>query len=264
VTLGEPSGALTIPEQPPPRFYLGSKRVYWHQPSQMPITAEGGSLRLPKLILWAFRLNEGDLLAVSPEESEGLRCRFRSYGAMVRGIVEAIGEPWVFIEPLLRLPKAAVGPLGALDLPEEARSLAPAERTPLFLRVDGREGFTLQPANGRRISPRLLAQAAYVLPVESGSEVKLPEDVLWVLGLGEGDRLACRTYPGQADFEPLPQGQPSAGWSVVELGEGGALRLPESMLRDLEPQWRIRLSVEIGLPEPTKSGAALRLTYEVE
>src|SRR6185295_6167129 len=244
----------------PARFPLGPGPVYWRQWSEfLVVAAEDGSLLLPKVILWAFRLNEGDLLTVSREEGEGFRCRFRSYGAAVWTITDGIGCSWPFLEKLLRLPMAVVGPQGALLLPEEAALLASTPRVSL-LRVPPRpgDGFTLEPVDERRmVSPRPCLEALYTLPVESGSQIRLPQDVLWVLGLGEGDRLACKTSLGTADFEPWAKLETLKGRTVVELGPGGTLSLPQSLLRDLQPGWRIRLTVSFD-PEPD-----FRLTYAV-
>jgi hypothetical protein len=141
-------------------------------------TAEAGRPVLPDLVLWAFSLNEGDLLAVSREESERFRCRFRSYGERVWTVSEDYSHPWPFIEEMLRLPLAAVGPQGALWLPRQAAALALRPRDPLLLCVDPDPvgtGFTLEPAAGRRVTPRLFLHATYRLPVEAGCRVRLPE-----------------------------------------------------------------------------------------
>jgi hypothetical protein len=224
-------------------------------------TAEDGSLPLPRVILWAFGLNEGDLLTVSREEAETFRCRFRSYGEMVWTIVDGIGDPWHYVEPLLRRPMAAVGPRATLLLPEEAAPLALLSRGAVLLVAAPAlgDGFTLEPADGRRISPpTLYLEAAYVLPVEDGCLLRLPQDVLWVLGLDEGDLLAYSSFLGTADFEPFAQGEPLKGRSLAELRSGGALLLPRPLLHDLRPDWRIRLTVSFD-PEPS-----FRLTYYVE
>jgi hypothetical protein len=236
----------------PPRFPPGRSPVRWLGRSELPIfAAEGGRPVLPDLILWAFSLNEGDLLAVSREGSDGFRCRFRSYGEAVWTIADGIGDAWFYIKELLRLPMAAVGPHGALLLPKEAAALALRPRDPLLLRVESwmGEGFTLEPSAGRRISPELSLQAHYLLPVEPGFQVRLPEDVVWALDLHPGDRLACKTSLATADFESLAQEEDLQGRSLAELGPGGALTLPDSLLETpgvLRPNPRVNLTVTLG------------------
>lgn len=247
---------------PPPRFAVDPSPIYGPPlRSELQIfAAENGSPIVPKVILWAFRLNEGDLLAVSREEAETFRCRFRSYSRAIWTIATSIRHPWPFIEPLLRLPMAALGSHGKLFLPDEAAALALPAGESLLLVIEPvpGEGFTLEPAAGRRPSFKLFLEAKYALPVESGSRVSLPEDVLWVLGLEEGDLLACKTSLATVDLEPYTQLEPLAGRSLAALGPGGTLSLPEPFLRDLRREQRILLTVTFS-PEP-----ALRLTYWID
>jgi hypothetical protein len=236
-------------DERPPRFPPGDSRWLLH--AKLPIfVAEGGRPVLPDLLLWAFALNEGDLLAVSREEPERFRCRFRSYGQRVWSAAEGCSQPWTFIEELLRLPMAAVGPQGALLLPRAAAPLALRPRDPLLLRVESwiEEGFTLEPAAGRRISPSLCLEARYRLPVEAGFQVRLPEDLMWALDLQAADRLACKTSLATADFEPLAQEESLESRSLAELGPGGTLSLPDSLLETpavLRPNPRVNLTVTL-------------------
>jgi hypothetical protein len=222
--------------------------------------AESGAPVLPNLILWAFRLNEGDLLTVAREESEPFRCRFESYARAV-AIMAGWGDadPWHFIGGMLRLPMAAMGPRGELRLPAEAAALMlPGASLRLLIDPAHGEGFSLEPGGGWRADSTLFLEAVYVLPVEAGNQVRLPQEVLWALGLGGGDQLSCRTSPGTADFEPFTHLQPLAGRSLVVLGPEGALGLPGKLLRDLRPGWRILLSVTFN-PKP-----ALRMTCSID
>lgn len=223
---------------------------------------QGASILLPDLVLWAFQLNEGDLLTVAREESDSFRCRFRSYQAALRTMADwGNAVQWRFIEEMLRLPMAAVGPFGSLLLPDEAATLWTALGNPLLLCIEAEpveRWFTLEPSTQRRTSTGIFLEARYELPVENGSRVSLPEDVLWVLGLEEGDLLACKTSLGDADFEPLTQIEPLRGRTLVTMGAGGVLPLPEPLLRGLRPGWRMRLTVTFS-PEP-----AFRLSYSVD
>jgi len=245
-------------DDPPPQFAPIQVR---QMRASLPLFAsEDGSILLPDLVLWAFHLNQGDLLTVSREESETFRCYFESYAEVLRTLAGwGPTVHWRFLEERLRLPMAAIASQGKLLLPDEA---APLEepRCPLFLIVSSplEKGFTLEPTGGRRISPGLFLEASYAVPLEAGVQVRLPEDVLWLASLREGDVLACRPSLGQADFEPFVQIAPLRGRTLVKLGLGGTLRVPDSFLRDLRPDWRIRLTVTFR-PE-----AAFRLNYDVE
>jgi len=154
---------------------------------------------------------------------------------------------------------AAMASQGKLLLPDEAAPLA-EPRSPLLLEAPSPQerGFTLEPAGGRQISPRLFLEASYRLPLEAGAQVRLPEDVLWLASLEEGDILACKPSSGQADFEPFVQVEPLHGRTLVQLGPAGTLCVPDSFLRDLKPGWDIRLTVTFS-PQ-----AAFRLNYDVE
>ena len=222
--------------------------------------AEDGSIRLPDIILWAFYLNEGDLLTVSRWEDETPRYTFQSYGKWLWINAEGMTHPWFYNEQMLRLPMAAVGPRGTLLLPDEAAlALRPGDSLLLVAASEPWDGFTLERAGKRRIFQKLCVHADYVVPVEEGAKLRLPEEVRWVLRLAEGDPLACETSMATADFEPFPPAEPSKDRSVVELGPGGILSLPESLLRDLRPNRKLRLTVSFSAWEP-----ALRLTHHFE
>src|SRR5882724_5887706 len=116
-----------------PRFAPGgSPVVRWHATLPL-VTAKDGSPILLPLVCWAFSLNEGDLLAVSPEVDLAGSWRFLSYGERVWNAADGCLHPWPYIEQLLRLPLAAVEPKGLLRLPEEAEALLGG---PLQLRVE--------------------------------------------------------------------------------------------------------------------------------
>ncbi len=223
-------------------------------------TAADGAIILPDLILWAFNLNPGDLLTVSREEGETFRCCFASYAVLLRTLADwGPTVHWRLIEESLRLPMAAMAPRGKLLLPEQAAPLAqPGTSLLLAVPPPAGEGFTLEAAGGRRISAGLFLEAAYTLLPEAGAQVRLPEDLLWVAGLQEGDALTCETSLGQVDFEPFVESKTLERGALVHLGPGGTLRVPDSFLRELRPGWRIRLTAVFN-PQ-----AALRLSYEVE
>jgi hypothetical protein len=251
--------AACAPPGAPPRFPPGRGPAYWTHRSELLLSrAESGALVLPKVILWAFGLNEGDLLTVTREPGETFRCRFQSYGTWLWISAEGMSHPWPFIEKMLRRPMAAVGRGGTLRLPEEAAPLARPGDVLLLVAPELGDGFLVEPAAGRRISsPQLYLEALYVLPVEDGCLIRLPQDVLWVLGLAEGDLLVFTAFLGTADFEPFAQGEPLKGRSLAELRSGGALLLPRPLLQDFRTGWQIRLTVTFD-PEPR-----FRLTYAV-
>ena len=146
---------------------------------------EGGALILPGVVRWGLGLNEGDLLAVEEQTRPRGLLRFRGYAGRLRRLHEAVHHPWPFVEELLRMPMAAVGPAGALAMPEE---IAEQPRGPAVLRawVDrGQRGFTLEGPEEERRSSELWAQARYTLPLEPDGRVRLPADALWALSATE-------------------------------------------------------------------------------
>ena len=67
----------------------------------------------------------------------------------VRSAAEGCAHPWPFVEELLRLRMAAVGPRGALRLPEEAEALRTGGQALLRAeRHGGERAFTLEPLVG--------------------------------------------------------------------------------------------------------------------
>jgi hypothetical protein len=150
----------------------------------------GGGLVLPGVVLWALGLNEGDLVAAEPREGTTGRVNFRGYGERVRRAIEGYSHPWPWVEELLRLPMAAVGPEGTLALPEEiAGRLALNAPGDLLLSAwveRGSRGFAMERrVDGRRASPELRAEASYTLPVGPDFRIALPADALWALSLEE-------------------------------------------------------------------------------
>ncbi|MBW8874028.1 MAG: hypothetical protein JF614_03625 [Acidobacteria bacterium] len=233
---------------PPPRFSPAHNPVNRLRATLPVITAEDGSPVLPGFILWAFSLNEGDLLAVSPGPDPVGSCRFLSYAERVWSAKEECSHPWPHVEELLRQRMAAVGPRGALRLPEEAQALLAGGQ--VLLRAEShawRGSFTLEPVGGRRLDPELFLEAGYLLPVLPGFQVMLPADLLWVLDIDKGDQLACKQSLATADFEPCELKKPPEGWQVVELGRGGLLALPESLRvpSALKPNAQVRLEVTL-------------------
>jgi hypothetical protein len=150
----------------------------------MPLAAdETRTLRLPPVIRWALGLNEGDLLAA--ESPEGTGVRFWSYGERARRASEDCGDPWPYVEELLRLPMTALDPGGTLRLPDAiAARLGALSGGTLFLRAwveRGQRGLSLERREGRQPAPELWAEARYSLEVEPDCRVLLPADALWAL-----------------------------------------------------------------------------------
>ncbi|HSS76992.1 MAG TPA: hypothetical protein VLV54_09625 [Thermoanaerobaculia bacterium] len=218
--------------------------VRWH--ATLPgVTAEDGSPILLPFVRWAFSLNEGDLLAVSPEEDPAGSWRFLSYGERVWNAADGCLDPWPYIEELLHLPMAAVGPNGVLRLPEEAEALR-GGRLQLRVEVDPHaRAFTVEPLNDRSIDAEWWLEAHYMLPILPGFQVMLPDDLLWELDLGKGDPLAYKASMALAEYEPWELKKPPEGRSLVELGPGGLLTLPDSLRIPpaLEPNAQVRLRV---------------------
>jgi hypothetical protein len=217
--------------------------LYWTGRSELPVRiGEDCSLRILPVILWAFRLNEGDLLTV--ERVEPRRYRFESYTGAVRGIVGMIGHPWPYIEKLLEVPMAAVGPRGEILLPQEANGLAGAPGEQLRLIVEpgpAQNGFILEPAQKESISAKLLLEVRYVLSVVEGY-IRVPEDLLSILGLAEGSALAYKTSLAMVDFAAPGQSDSLIGRDLTVLGPGGMLLLTEAFLRDLTPEGQVLLT----------------------
>jgi hypothetical protein len=230
----------------PPRFSPAGSPVDQLYATLPALTAPDGSPILPGFLLWAFSLNEGDLLALSAESAPAGSWRFLSYGERALRAADSCLNPWPHIEELLRLPMAAVGPNGVLRLPEEAEALRAG---PVLLRVEVDphwQSFTLEPANGWPIALERHLKAHYLLPVLPGFRVMLPEDLLWVFDLGPGDQLACKTSLAMAEFEPLElKKKPPEGRRPVALGPGGLLTLPDSLrvASTLKPNAQVRLEV---------------------
>ena len=211
--------------------------------------ARDRAVSLPGPVLWALSLNEGDLVAADLAEGEFSRLRFRSYGRRVRSAMESCGQPWPFVEEVLHLPLAAVGPAGVLDLSSlgSRNPFQPGES--LLLRAESGHGepwFTLERAEGRRLALSLEAHALYRLRVEEGFQVLVPEDALWALCLSEGSAVTCKTIlntiEGWISTEDRPPGE-----LRLEIGPGGALPLPETPREHprLQPGSGIRFEVHL-------------------
>lgn len=226
-----------------PRFIPGySPVVKWHATLPL-IAAEDGSPVLLPFHRWAFSLNEGDLLAVSPGVEAENSWRFLSYGERAWRAADACARPWPYIEELLRRPLAAVGAKGVLRLPEEAETLRSG---PVMLHAEVKahtRAFTLQPQDDRRIDMDWLLEAHYELPILPGFQVMLPDDLLWILDLGKGDQLAYETQMIVAKYVPWELRAPPEGLSLSELGPGGLLALPDALRSPaaLTPNAKVRL-----------------------
>jgi hypothetical protein len=246
---------MLLDEVPPPRFSTEGSPVNRLRATLPMLAAEDGSPVLLRFVRWAFSLNEGDLLAVSPEAASAGSWRFLSYGGRVWSAADGCLHPWSFVEELLRLPMAAIEPHGVIRLPEEAEELR-AGSVLLRAEVDPRErSFTLEPLGDRPIHLEHFLQAQYLLPVLPGFQVMLPADMLWVLNLRPGDPLACKPSLATAEFEAFELEKNPKGRTVVELGPGGLLSLPESLRvpSALTPYAQVRLRVTF----------ASRVTFEV-
>jgi hypothetical protein len=229
----------------PPRFAPGGSPVVRWQATLPVITAKDGSPILLPLVHWAFSLNEGDLLAVSPDVARDGAWRFLSYGERVWNAADGYLQPWRYIEELLRVPMAAVGPNGVLRLPEETEALRGG---PVQLRVEVEphaRAFTVQPMDDRPIDMEWLLEAHYMLPILPGFRVMLPDNLLWILDLGKGDQLAYETQMIVAEYVPWELRKPPEGLSLTELGPGGLLALPDALRvpSALTPNARVGLKV---------------------
>jgi hypothetical protein len=213
----------------------------------LPLSPEG-AVSLPGAILWALSLNEGDLVAADLVEDEISRLRFRSYGRHVRSAMESCAHPWPFVEEVLRLLLAAVGPAGTLDLAGLGSRNPFQPGGSLLLRAEAGHGepwFTLEPAAGWP-ALELEAHALYRLRVEAGFRVLVPEDALWALCLSEGSAVTCKTIlntlEGWVSAEDRLPGEVR-----LEVGPGGALPLPETLREHsrLQPGSGIRFEVHL-------------------
>jgi hypothetical protein len=237
-------------EPPSPLFY-------WSGRSELPISfGDDGSLCLPGVILWAFRLSEGDLLIFSRDITETSCYHFEGYTQAVRTITEGIGRPWPYIEELLRLPMAAIGPRGTLSLPEEAALLSrPSEKSIRLVVEPGplQRSFRLESVESE-VSAHLCLEIRYVLPVERGY-VRVPADLRSIAGLDE-KLLAYETRLGTVDFDIPVSSEPHGNRDLITcLGADGSLLLPNAFLRDLKAEWQVLLSARV----TTKP--SLRLSY---
>lgn len=215
-----------------------SPLFYWSGRSELPISfGDDGSFCLPEVILWAFRLSEGDLLTLSRETTETSCFRFESYTQTVRTITEGIGHPWPYIQELLRLPIAAIGPRGTLSLPEEAAVLSRPHEGSLRLVVEPgpfQRSFRLEPAESE-VSAHLGLEIRYVLPVEKGY-VRVPADLRSIAGLDE-KLLAYEIRMSTADFDIPVSSEPLGNRDLTCLEPDGSLLLPKAFLRDLKSEW---------------------------
>lgn len=98
----------------------------------------GLSIELPVEVLWAFSLNEGDLLLC---DHTLCSLKLTSYTRTVETILVVITQPWFYLEKdVLRKPMEAVGPEGRVPLPErfvERLGLKPGDRLWLEASVNG-------------------------------------------------------------------------------------------------------------------------------
>ncbi len=233
------------PNDVPPRFALGVSPVLRWRRTMPAVAAEDGSPILLPFVRWAFSLNEGDLLAVSPDALADDSWRFVSYGERVWGAADACRQPWPYVEELLRRPMAAVGPKGVLWLPEEAQALL---GWPLQFRFEidpHTRAFVVQPYDARPHEWDGLLEAHYVLPILPGFQVMLPDDLLWVLDLFSGDPLAYEVRLNQVEYEIWESKAPPVGRSLIELGPGGLLPLPDALRAPatLKPGARVGLKM---------------------
>lgn len=210
-----------------------------------------GAVSLPGPVLWAFSLNEGDLVAAELAEGEISRLRFRSYSRRMCSAMESCDEPWPFVEEILRLPLATVGPAGTLDLTSlgSRNPFQPSE--PLLLRAEAGHGepwFTLERTAGG-VALDLEAHALYRLRVEAGFQVLVPKDALWALCLSEGSAVTCKTMLNTLEGWIVTEDRPP-GEFRLEIGPGGTLPLPETLREysGLQPGSGIRFEVHLSGP----------------
>jgi hypothetical protein len=239
--------------------------------ADVPVEIVDGALVLPELVRWALSLNEGDLLIAAPSRGcEHEDWKFAKYLDQVKAIVGEVRHPWAFFESnVFHGRMGAVGPGGALVLPDEAVTLVRPGESVCLQAEDHPESFTLASRPPRAEStdglfrfPRFFVEARYKVPLAPDLRVTLPEEALWALALAPGDRLASESFFAEVKVGPPSQG-PGHGKSIeleLELEPGGALRLPESMRILLKGKPRVNALLEITLsPQP-----AFRITQWVD
>ncbi|HKI02064.1 MAG TPA: hypothetical protein VKK31_08795 [Thermoanaerobaculia bacterium] len=162
--------------------------------------------------------------------------------------MESCDHPWPFVEEVLLLLLAAVGPAGGLDLASlgSRNPFHPGE--PLLLRAEAGHGepwFTLERAAGW-LALKLEAHALYRLRVEDGFQVLVPEDALWALCLSEGSAVTGKTVLNTLEGWISTEDRPSSELRL-EIGQGGALPLPETLREHprLQPGSGIRFEVHL-------------------
>lgn len=205
-------------------------------------------VQLPWVVRWALSLNEGDLLAVSRDDSSGhSRFRFRSFRRRARTAWECCAEPWPFVEELLRLPLAAIEAAGSLKLD----GFEPGELLALAAQVGHEEPwFTLERAGGCQPSAEPVAFAQYRLAVESGFKVRLPADALFALSLMPGSSVGYSIALWV--LEGWPAGE-RASSDRLEIGDGGVLPLP--------PKLRVEAGLRPGNPVKLEVSLSTRKSY---
>ena len=200
----------------------------------VPLDVVDGAPVLPEVVLWALSLAKGDLL-LARRSDVSRSFGFQSYLYNLEIVLDAMCQPWPSIEPMLLQPMAAIGPKGRLRLPDEAAALAAPPAGVLVLRASGKDAdlFELEVKSKTPDRPFLRVRKEYTLPIVSGDRVILPADVLWLLGLPEGGRLACKTALHQADFEPASEVESLGDRTWIDLEPDGTLPLPASLRRIL-------------------------------
>lgn len=199
----------------------------------LPLDLKNGWPLLPEVVLWALNLQAGDLLTV--EETPGLASyRFQSYLGQLESLGEGLVQPWPYIESMLRQPMAAVGPSGTLLLPENAAALLDVQRGALILRADltswhASHLFELKRTASPPSAPEIWVEREHTLPILFRDRVTLPAEVLWLLGLPNGGRLACETSLGEARYEAVSPAEALGTRSWVDLPPHGDLVLPASL-----------------------------------
>lgn len=235
--------------------------------ADLPLEIVEGSPVLPGLLLWALSLNAGDLLiASSSRGADRTEWAFASYSEIVIGCAQSCTHPWPYVEEALWSGAlAAVGRNGELRLPAEAAALMRPGRT-VRLRTEGdrfRRQLALSAVEDERPGPaEFFVQAEYLLPVEPGLRVTLPEEALWALGLEAGERLVGEAHLADVRFAASAASLPNNSGKrlAVDLQPGGILALPDSLRVEtvLRPQAQVRLIVTVS-PQPT-----FRITQWVE
>lgn len=234
--------------------------IPWFDPVLDPVSRFQGTLPvrvgpdgtpvLPGVVLWALSLNPGDLLAVEPQEGSAACLALASYGRRVWSAFRTYVDPWPRVRDLLRLPLAAVGPKGALGLPDEAANLlAPQPGERLLLECGETSlgsGLRLKRPEGDPAEPDFLLEASYAVPLEPGPQVTLPPEVLWALSLAEGDLLTCRTVWLEARYRRATP-EKLAGLPVIRIGPGGTIPVPAKALdtAPLKPPRRLTLTAHL-------------------